>query len=138
MMGTINFAFAGLFAPLVSAMHGGTMKLLRFSTGMIGALVLATGALGDNWPQWRGPLYNGSSTEKGLPTTFSREENVKWVAPMSGPAASTPIIWQDRVFLSSTDTAQRKLVAICLDRKTGKVLWQHEVAEGLGHDNRSN
>jgi outer membrane protein assembly factor BamB len=92
----------------------------------------------ENWPQWRGPHFNGSSTETGLPTTFSKTDNVRWSVDLPGPAASTPVIHGDRVFLSSTDLRTHKLLALCLDRRDGKTLWSEEVATGIEQDNRSN
>jgi outer membrane protein assembly factor BamB len=107
----------------------------------IQALTLLLGSLSvsaDNWPHWRGPNFDGSSKETGLPATFSKTENVKWVATMPGPAAATPIIWEDRVFISSVDASKRALVALCVDRKTGKELWRNEVAPGDKQDDKSN
>jgi outer membrane protein assembly factor BamB len=92
----------------------------------------------ENWPQWRGPVFDGSSPETNLPTTFSKTENVKWSAPMPGSSAATPIVWGDRVFVSSTDAAAQTLVAMSFDRATGRMLWQRKVADGFGRDNRSN
>jgi outer membrane protein assembly factor BamB len=57
---------------------------------------------------------------------------------MPGPSASTPIIWGDRVFVSTTDSAAKSLLAMCLDRRTGKTLWSEKVADGYQRDNRSN
>lgn len=91
-----------------------------------------------NWPNWRGPAHNGTSPEAGLPTTFSKTENIKWVVDLPGPAAATPIIWGDHVFISTTDRETRSLHAMALDRRTGKVLWQHEVSPGFRQDDRSN
>lgn len=82
-----------------------------------------------NWPNWRGPAHNGSSPEKGLPATFSKTENVKWVADMPGSSAGTPIIWGDRVFVTAADTKSGKQAALCLDRKTGKQLWRADISE---------
>jgi outer membrane protein assembly factor BamB len=104
--------------------------------GLIALLISPTHAA--NWPHWRGPNFNGSSTEQKLPDDFSKTNNVKWVAPMPGPSASTPIVWGDHVFLSSTDLRTKTLRAIALDRKTGKVLWHHEVAPGFSLDDSSN
>lgn len=101
---------------------------------LITALTLlsaAGAAMAQDWANWRGPLYNGSSPNaKNLPVKFSPKENVKWVADMPGPSAATPIIYGDNVFLSSVDTAKETLVAMCLDRKTGKVKWSHAVGSG--------
>ena len=92
----------------------------------------------ENWPHWRGPNFDGSSTEQGLPTQFSKTNNVHWVAAMPGPSAATPIIWGNRVFVSSTDTRTKSLRAMCLDFKTGKELWNQEVGVGFSQDPTSN
>ncbi|MHC5059103.1 MAG: outer membrane protein assembly factor BamB family protein [Planctomycetota bacterium] len=98
------------------------------------ALALEGGAApSGNWPQWRGPLMNGSSAETGLPTTFSRTENVLWRAAMPGPGSGTPVVWGDRVFVSSTDSRTKGLVALCYDVRTGRLLWRRET----GRDRRA-
>jgi outer membrane protein assembly factor BamB len=81
-------------------------------------------ASAENWPQWRGPASNGSSPEKGLPAQFSRAENMAWTTPLPGPSSATPIIWGDKVFLSSLDAKTKDLLALCIDAGTGKVLWR--------------
>jgi outer membrane protein assembly factor BamB len=101
-------------------------------------LIAATTLPAANWPQWRGPAFHGSSPETDLPVQFSKTENLKWTTALPGPSAATPIVWEDHVFVSSTDNAAQALVALCLDRTTGKVRWQHKVADGVGRDNRSN
>lgn len=93
---------------------------------------------GGNWPQWRGPFFNGSSDETGLPDEWSRTENIAWSVTLPGAAASTPVIWENRVLLSGVDAARDTLQAVCLDRKTGQILWQHDVGRGIGRDHRSN
>ena len=75
-------------------------------------------------PQWRGPAFNGSTAEKGLPQTFSKTENVAWSAALPGPSNSTPVIFGDKVFLNATDPDSGSLVAMSLDAATGKVLWK--------------
>jgi outer membrane protein assembly factor BamB len=93
---------------------------------------------GENWPHWRGPHFDGSSTEQKLPDDFSRTNNVKWVAPLPGPSAATPIVWSDHVFVSSTDLQTKTLRAIALDRRTGKELWNQEAGQGFGYNDNSN
>ena len=103
------------------------------------ALTLSQSLLpAENWPNWRGPAFDGSSSEKALPVDFSRTNQVKWAADMPGPAASTPVVWADHVFVTSIDRQARTLVALALDRKTGKVLWQNEVGPGSHLDDKSN
>lgn len=106
------------------------MKRIRCCVVAVALLSLASSlARGENWPQWRGPFFNGSTTETNLPATFSRTENVAWAAPMPGQSGSTPIVWGDRVFVSSVDEKTGGLVALCLDAATGKVLWRQETGE---------
>ncbi len=92
------------------------------------AFTFAWAAQAENWPQWRGPFFNGSTTEKGLVDTWSKTENVLWVTPLPGYSGSTPIVWDDHVFVSSPDD-KKNLLFFCLDRKTGKVRWQKQVVE---------
>ena len=99
---------------------------------------LTSSALSENWSHWRGPHYNGSSTETDVPSEFSKTNNVKWVAALPGPSAATAIVWEDHVFLSSTDDKNKTLHALALDRKSGKLLWNKEVAVGFSQDNYSN
>jgi outer membrane protein assembly factor BamB len=100
-------------------------------------MVLTLAARSENWPQWRGPYFNGSTTEKGLPTEWSNTNNVAWVTPLPGYSGATPIIWEDFVFVSSPD-AQKNLLLLCLDRKDGKVRWQKTVATGDREKGRNN
>ena len=101
-------------------------------------LTLALPGLAENWAQWRGPAFNGSSPEKNLSSEFSKTENVAWSLDLPGPSAAAPIIWGDRVFVSSGDKKEKSLVALCLDRKSGKVLWQHTVSAQYQRDSASN
>lgn len=94
--------------------------------------------LAQDWPHWRGPTFNGAAPEQRLPDKFSRTEGLAWSAPMPGPSAATPVIWGEKVFVSSTDAASRSLLAIALDRKSGKELWRQKVADGDRRDDRSN
>src|SRR5262245_6540217 len=109
---------------------------------VFGVLCLAAGSTlvcrGENWPHWRGPEFNGGTGEKNLPADFSKTENVKWLAALPGTSAATPIIWEDKVFISSADDKTKTLRALCLDRVSGKELWNQEVAVGFGFDERSN
>ncbi len=65
--------------------------------------VLAAGnaAAGRNWPQWRGPSSQGVSTESGLPVAWSASENLAWRAALAGLGTSSPIVWGDRVIVTS-------------------------------------
>ena len=83
----------------------------------------------ENWPQWRGPFLNGSTTETGLPTRWSETGNLAWKIPMPGYTASTPIVWGERVFTNTADDTTNGLLAMCIDLRTGKVLWAKEMGQ---------
>jgi outer membrane protein assembly factor BamB len=118
-----------------------------------------------NWPQWRGPDGSGISNEKNLPSEWSPTKNIKWKAPIDGRAHSSPIVWGNKVFVTTAvegaevpgakavkhvlegdkefihpDSvgADRKhaFKLICLDRETGKIVWQKTAWEGTPYDNR--
>jgi outer membrane protein assembly factor BamB len=100
--------------------------------------LLSLGAQAANWPQWRGPNFNGSSDEKGLPSKFTKE-SAKWAIDLPGPSASTPVVWDDTIFVTTPDEKSKTLLALCIDRKSGKTLWQKTVGEGLiSRDEKSN
>ncbi len=101
-------------------------------------LVMSCEVQGADWPQWRGPFFNGSTDEKGLPEAWSRTDNIAWAADLPGAAASTPVVCGERVFLSGVDAARDMLQAMAFDRTHGKLLWSHDIAKGTRRDQRSN
>lgn len=90
-------------------------------------LVSAPSLQAENWPQWRGPRNDGVSSETGLPTTWSKTENVAWRLPLPGPAGATPVVWGDRIFLTSAKPPD--LVLLCVST-AGKVLWERTIGTG--------
>ena len=69
-------------------------------------LLLAAPAVAENWPHWRGPDFDSTSGETGLPVIWSSGEdgarNVRWRYDLPGPAASSPIAGGERIFATST------------------------------------
>jgi outer membrane protein assembly factor BamB len=104
---------------------------------LVGGL-LGGGLAAADWSQWRGPNFDGSTPEKGLPDNWSKTENIAWSVELSGPGAATPVILGDRVFLPFADPEKKNLYAQCYDRKSGKLLWQQEAGVGYRRDDRSN
>jgi outer membrane protein assembly factor BamB len=88
-------------------------------------LLVALGTFAaDEWSQFRGPNGTGVSETKGLPAEFGPTKNVLWKTPL--PAGhSSPVLTRDRIFVTGHSTD--KLFVICLDRASGKILWQREV-----------
>ncbi len=90
---------------------------------------LTLAASGENWPQFRGPTGQGISLEKNLPLNWSAESNVVWKAAIPGDGWSSPVVWGDRVFITTATDRGTKCHVLALNRRTGAVLWDKEVAE---------
>jgi outer membrane protein assembly factor BamB len=89
-------------------------------------LVVAPGRA-EEWPAWRGPRGDGTSAETGIPLHWGPAANVAWKTPIPGIGHSSPIVWGDRIFLTTCLEKQLQRVLLCLDRKSGKLLWQRVV-----------
>lgn len=83
----------------------------------------------ENWPGWRGPGGDGVSAEKGIPTRWSSTRNIAWKVAIPGEGHSSPIIWGDKVFLTSSLTEKNKRILICLDRPSGQTVWRRDVVQ---------
>ncbi|MDX1925856.1 MAG: PQQ-binding-like beta-propeller repeat protein [Pirellulaceae bacterium] len=107
------------------------MKAYPELTLMISLMVASSVSLqlrAENWPGWRGPKGDGHTTEQNLPVRWSATENVLWKIPIAGSGHSSPIVWEDSVFITTcyNDIQSRRLLK--LDCGTGKVLWDREIA----------
>jgi outer membrane protein assembly factor BamB len=93
-------------------------------------LSLPSLASAENWASWRGPREDGTCLEKGVPTNWDVATNALWKTPLPGAGHASAIVWGDRVFTVTgvPDTLERAL--LCLDRATGKILWQKTVTKG--------
>jgi len=76
-----------------------------------------------NWPQFRGPRGNGISASKGLPLHWSQDSTngIKWKTAIHGRAWSSPVIWENQIWLSTATENGRELFAVCIERDSGKV-----------------
>jgi outer membrane protein assembly factor BamB len=81
----------------------------------------------DNWPQFRGENTQGLSAEVSLPLSWSETKNVAWKTPIPGESWSSPVVWEDHVFLTTATEEGRSCRVLALDRKSGRVLWDKEV-----------
>src|SRR5438045_1097752 len=85
---------------------------------------LTTSTYAENWPCWRGPRGDGTSVESGIPTEWTGADNVVWKVAVPGGGHSSPAIWGDQIFVVSCLEETGSRVLVCLDRKSGKLLWQ--------------
>jgi len=96
-------------------------------------------SLAENWPGFRGPGRQGISNEKNLPTQWSATSNIVWKTAIPGIGWSSPIVFGDRVFVTTATDEGASFRLLCLDRKTGTVLWNKQVLrQKPGHKQRFN
>ena len=86
-----------------------------------------------DWPQWRGPHANGVADDRSLPTQWSQTENIRWSVQLPGWGTSSPVVYGDRLFVTSQtmEGGKKSLLTLCFDRNTGKELWRHDFGLGV-------
>lgn len=90
-------------------------------------IVLGGSASAENWPGWRGPRGDGISAEATVPLEWSATRNVFWKTAIPGEGHSSPIIWDDSVFITAAVPAEKRRILLRLDRRTGAMIWQRTV-----------
>jgi outer membrane protein assembly factor BamB len=100
------------------------MKALVFVCGL---LLVCADVLAENWPCWRGERLDGTSTETSVPVHWSATSNVIWKAELPGVGHASPIVWENRIFTVTALEQNQERVLLCLDRRSGKILWQQTV-----------
>jgi len=98
--------------------------------GIVAEVLIWSGfSAGGDWPQWRGPHFTGAADETNLPANWDPNGGVHigWTVDLPGPGGATPIVWKDRVFVSSAQAGGDKLYALCYDAATGKELWRRDM-----------
>src|SRR5262245_30022136 len=138
------------------------ISLLIFSLSCVALFATTTGAA--NWPQWRGPGGSGVSTETNLPAEWNANKNIKWKTPIAGRGHSSPVVWGNKIFLTTAiegdvvpgakavthiidgqeflhpDSVgadhKHTFKVICINADTGKLLWEQTAFEGTPYDNR--
>jgi outer membrane protein assembly factor BamB len=148
------------------------MKTAKFTRALL-LLISVAGGFGafaqsrssaSNWPQWRGPEGLGVSEEKNLPTEWGADKNVLWKTAIPGRGHSSPIVWGNRIFLTTcvegevvpgakavhhvrkgetwvhpdsvAGDRKQTLKVLCLDRNSGNILWERTAYEGVVYDDR--
>ena len=117
------------------------------------AIALNTGASAQNWPQFRGQFAQGITDDQGLPTSWNVEtgENIRWATDIPGMGHSSPVIWQDRIFVTTavaeempdlvlgdeggialaSESTAISWRLLCLDKTSGETLWSKEAFQGV-------
>ena len=124
------------------------------------SLLEANPAEPSHWPQWRGPTGTGAADDAEPPIDWSETENVRWKVALPGRGHSTPVVWGDRVFVTTAEpfgdqlpprtsgapgahdnrsvTQRHRFVLLCLQRRDGKTLWRRDLHEALPHEGGHN
>lgn len=93
------------------------------------ALAMSADVRAENWPQWRGPQGDGISNEVHVPVSWSKTENVAWRTKLPNKAGATPIVWDDRIFLTSAAEDNNTLLLMCFGTD-GKERWKSVIGTG--------
>ena len=91
------------------------------------AFLSGVDCLRGDWPQFRGPDGQGHSDQTGIPIHWKEGENITWKTPVPGRGWSSPVIAGDQVWMTSAETDGKSLHAICIDKRSGKLLHNVEV-----------
>ena len=131
---------------------------------VFGSAVFLNAVGAASWPQWRGPSGQGVSEETNLPSVWTATANIKWKSAIPGRGHSSPIVWGNRIFLTTAIEGElvpgakavkhmngnqefvhpdsvgadhkHRFQVLCIDRKTGKILWSQTAFEGTPFDDR--
>jgi outer membrane protein assembly factor BamB len=95
---------------------------------------LANSSNAEEWPGWRGPRGDGTSQETTIPIRWSKTENIRWKAPIPGKGHSSPVVWGDRVFVTTCLEEEEKRLLLCLSRIDGRLLWERVVLKSALED----
>ena len=108
-----------------------------------------------HWPQWRGPMGTGVAPDANPPVQWSESQNIRWKIPLPGKGHSTPVIWGDRLFITTAIpsrkleapvpsqspgghdnlpvTHHQRFMVLAVSRLDGRIVWQKQVHEELPH-----
>jgi outer membrane protein assembly factor BamB len=87
-----------------------------------------------NWPCWRGPNGDGTSTETNLPVEWDSNKNVVWKSVVPGTGHSSPIVWEDKLFTLTALTETQEKVLLCYNVQNGDLIWQKTVIKSALED----
>jgi hypothetical protein len=117
-----------LLVPIVSSLAAETVEILPVD-----------GEGSRYWPRWRGPSGQGVVAGTGYPDTWSDRENILWRVSVPGRGNSSPIIWGDRILLTTARDGGLRLSLLCYRRTDGMLLWETAIPqEGVEHAHEKN
>jgi outer membrane protein assembly factor BamB len=125
-------------AAILTLILASTAPLLPQGGGEVRMLTV-TGEGAKYWPRWRGPSGQGYVVPGKYANTWSPTSNVRWRVPVAGAGNSSPIVWGDRIFLTTARNNGARLSLIAFNRADGKQLWETDVpTDGVEHVHQKN
>ncbi len=117
---------------------------MRLLILLLASCLLAPALLADlvpvvegEWPRWRGPFNNGVA-RGSAPVEWSDTENVKWKVDVPGRGHSSPVIWGNKLFITTAirtgSSGEYRHLLLCYDRMTGDLLWEKEAVRETPHE----
>ena len=100
-------------------------------------VILCGAARGQEWTRFRGPDGTGIGKGKSIPVSFAKTDYL-WKVKLAGPGHSSPVLWGDRIFLTCSHGAQEQREVVCLDARSGKMLWSTKMPFTPYRHNRQN
>lgn len=89
------------------------------------AITLGSSTLAQEWTRFRGPNGTGTSDAKTIPTQWT-DQDINWKVSLPGTGHSSPVVWGEKIFLTSTEEQAGTIVVVCVKTADGSVLWQHD------------
>ena len=93
--------------------------------GVLLAVATATVRAGEadaNWPEFRGPRGDGTTTSTGLPLTWSETKNVTWKTPIEHRGWSSPVVWGKQVWMTTATADGKVMYVVCVDADSGRIV----------------
>ena len=115
---------------------------MRFLPAFAIALLFISNVHADNWPHWRGDNGNSVSLTAKPPTEWSSTKNIKWKMAIPGSGSGSPVVWEDRVFVSTAvgsgatgnqPISRLTFKILCYNRADGKLLWEQDAVTAKPH-----
>lgn len=104
-------------------------RFARSATFIAFTFAASTLVLADDWPSWRGPQGDGHTRESNLPVKWDAK-SIVWKTALPGIGQSSPVVVGDRIFLTAALEKGKTRIVMCVERASGKVLWQQEAWSG--------
>ena len=98
------------------------MKLLLSSLALVTIVECGTSLANEQWSQFRGPEGNGHINSTSLPLEWGENKNISWKTAIHNRGWSSPVIWNNQIWMTTATKDGKKMFAICVDKKTGKIL----------------